>query len=69
MMAKSVGVCAAWAKYGTYHTEKEYSALVRITHWTEEDVERELSLKKQSLNVTPDYVLEDSFGQIIGALI
>ena len=68
VMAKSVGVPVAWAKYGTRHKETDYSALVRVTHWTEDDVEREAQLKKQSAGVVPDIVLEESFTELLDAL-
>lgn len=65
MMAKAVGVDAAWAKYGTRVPASAYSALVRISHWTKADVERELELKERSKGLQPDYVLSDGFEQIL----
>ncbi len=64
MMAKSAGVKAAWAKYGTIVSSSDYSALVRISHWTKEDVAQELALKEQSKSVKPDAILDQSFDQI-----
>ena len=69
MMAKSIGVFAAWAKYGTQNSKHEYSALVRVSHWTKEDVEREARLRKQSASVVPDIVLEHSFSQVLGCFV
>lgn len=65
LMAKSVGVNAIWAKYGTRQTVEDYASLVRITHWTDEDVQREAMLKKQAQEVKPDLILEKSFEQIL----
>jgi phosphoglycolate phosphatase len=65
MMAKMVGVKATWAEYGTHVSTRDYSALVRISHWTKEDVTRELELKEQSKNVQPDCILRHGFEQII----
>ena len=65
MMAKQVGVHAVWAKYGTYSSSEDYSSLVRVTHWTEDDVEREKKLKQMSASIEPDYVLEKSFSEIL----
>ncbi len=69
MMAKDVGVTAAWAKYGTHHSEEEYSALVRVTHWTNEDVMREADLKLRSAGIVPDLILETSFMEVLNYLI
>ncbi len=65
MMAKETGVQAVWAKYGTRISKADYSALVRVTHWTDEDVKREKKLKEVSASVDPDYVLENSFSDIL----
>ncbi|WJY23123.1 HAD family hydrolase [Fontisubflavum oceani] len=65
MMAKNTGVCAAWAKYGTQHSEEDYAALVRVSHWTSEDVEREIKLKEQAAGVAPDIILENSFSEVL----
>ena len=69
MMAKMVGVAAVWAKYGTHHSQEEYAALVRVTHWTDQDVAREIDLKKRAADVEPDVVLDGSFSQILGSII
>jgi phosphoglycolate phosphatase len=68
VMAKTLGVRAAWAKYGTHHDEGAYAALIRISHWTDADVERELELKRKSEGIAPDIVLEKSFSDLIDAL-
>jgi FMN phosphatase YigB (HAD superfamily) len=68
LMAKRAGVTAVWARYGATHSESEYQKLVRITHWTPEDVAREADLKAQAADVTPDYVLESEFSEILNAL-
>ena len=68
VMAKEAGVYAILAEYGTSHSEEEYSRLVRVTHWTENDVARERRLKEKSKNVIPDAVLKNSFNEIVNAL-
>jgi len=68
MMAKAVGVKAAWAKYGTRISKPDYAALVRVTHWSEDDVKREMKLKEASSNVNPDCILEYSFAEILECL-
>jgi len=57
-MAKEAGVKAAWAKYGTNFDKTHWNVLVRITHWTDEDVSREVQLKKHYSNVKPDITCE-----------
>lgn len=64
-MANMAGVFTAWAKYGTEIDRKSYEALVRISHWTKEDVERELDLKEQAKHASPDVTLEYEFKEIL----
>lgn len=65
LMAKTAGVCAIWAKYGALHREEQYRKLVRISHWTDEDIDRERKLKKRARGVRPDHILEKSFAEIL----
>jgi FMN phosphatase YigB (HAD superfamily) len=58
-MAKSAGVTAVWAKYGTVYEQSLWGLLVSITHWTDEDVRRESELKRNFANVKPDFVIEE----------
>lgn len=67
-MAKKVGVFAIWAKYGSAHAPDAYDRLVRVTHWTNHDVHRELRLKKESEGIVPDCILENSFLELLPAL-
>jgi phosphoglycolate phosphatase len=59
-MAQSAGVRSAWARYGTEIDPALWQKLVRITHWTEQDVQSEARLKAESVGTQPDVVL-DSF--------
>lgn len=68
LMAKMAGVTSVWAKYGVISDENMYRKLVRITHWTDEDVQRERELKLISQDITPDFTLENSFDEIIPIL-
>lgn len=65
LMAKNANAFAAWAKYGSEHDKEEFKKLVRISHWTNEDVEREKRLEKRANNIKLDYVLYDSFSEIL----
>ncbi len=57
-MAKRAGVVSAWAKFGTDYDADLWPQLVRVTHWTDEDVSKEKALRQQAQGVEPDFVLE-----------
>ena len=63
-MARSAGIKSIWAKYGTEYDPSLWSILVRVTHWTKEDVSREAELKKRFDKISPDYTI-NMFGQVI----
>jgi phosphoglycolate phosphatase len=62
-MAKEAGVTAIWARYGTKYDPDCWTFLVKITHWTDQDVEREKSLKSKYGKVIPDRTI-DTFAQL-----
>ncbi|MGH1467088.1 MAG: HAD family hydrolase [Cognatishimia sp.] len=64
-MAETAGVFSAWAKYGNNVDTEKYKALVAVSHWTAEDVERESSVKAAATSTVPDLVLENSFAEIL----
>jgi phosphoglycolate phosphatase len=66
-MAKMAGVRSVWARYGTQYDPRLWSFLVRITHWSNEDVAREAELRDSLRDVQPDFVL-DSFVQLLEIL-
>nr|WP_291578161.1 HAD-IA family hydrolase [Bradyrhizobium sp.] len=43
-MAIDCGIEDVWAKYGQAHKRPEYKLLVDVTHWTAEEVAREMTL-------------------------
>lgn len=43
--------------------------LVRVTHWTDADIEREKKLTEHAQTLKPDAVLEKDFGQIVDILL
>jgi len=63
-MANGTGVRSAWARYGTLVDPELWKKLVRITHWTEEDIKNDAQLRMKSANATPDYVL-NQFSDIL----
>ena len=68
LMAREAGVYAIWAKYGANHTTEDYRRLVRITHWTDADVEKETELKARASEAQPDAVLEEGFWEVVEVL-
>lgn len=48
-MAQQCGVWDVLAEYGRHYDPRHYNQLVEITHWTEEDVARELGPKKRKI--------------------
>ena len=42
--------------------------LVRVSHWTPEDVINEQELSERARGITPDVVLEHEFGEIVNIL-
>lgn len=58
-MANAAGILGAWARYGTVHDPELWEKLVRVTHWTSSDVEREETLKQRFGGTKPDIELGD----------
>jgi phosphoglycolate phosphatase len=63
-MAKRAGLHSAWAKFGTIYDKSLWPQLVRVTHWTDADVEREKTLRDEAEGVEPDCVL-DKFSDLL----
>lgn len=63
-MAQTVGVYDVWAKYGEAQYLEEYELLKKVTHWTDEDVEREKRIAEHG-EVTPTITLDRSFAQLL----
>lgn len=68
LMAKRSGVFAIWAAYGAKNDSAMYDALVRVSHWTPEEVTRERLLREEAKNVQPDYIARTSFAEVRVAL-
>jgi phosphoglycolate phosphatase len=60
-MANKAGVKSVWARYGTQYDPACWSYLVKVTHWTDEDVAREKDLKARFVDVKPDYTIDSVF--------
>jgi FMN phosphatase YigB (HAD superfamily) len=57
-MANNAGVSSIWARYGTQYDPACWSYLVKITHWTNADVNREKDLKSRFSDVKPNYTID-----------
>jgi len=68
LMAKRADVFSIWAAYGASHEPEMYRALVRISHWTPEEVAQEKELSEEAKNIRPDYIARDSFAEVLVAL-
>src|SRR3954451_14041774 len=66
MMANDAGVYSIWAKYGTSPHSEAYPLLVRVSHWTEQDVRTERELAEKAKGIRPDYTLHTDFSEIEG---
>jgi len=68
-MAKQAGVTSVFARYGTTHfehREEDYNLLRAVTHWTDDDVERERQVKLEAKQneYSADYTI-DKFADIL----
>ncbi|BAX51824.1 Phosphoglycolate phosphatase [Photobacterium damselae subsp. piscicida] len=67
-MAQQAGVTDVFAKYGTSHfdTNKDgYELLRAVTHWTDEDVERERKIKESYHHIPPSHTVNE-FSELLG---
>jgi phosphoglycolate phosphatase len=67
-MARKSEVYSIWAKYGAILNSDDYERLVRVTHWTTEDVEKERRLKKEAEGIKPNFIADHSFVEILSAI-
>jgi phosphoglycolate phosphatase len=65
LAAIGANVLSIWAKYGAFHDEEAYRKLIRISHWTAEDIARERALTIRAKGVRADYILERNFCEIL----
>ncbi len=62
-MAQQAGVTDVFARYGTAQHREEYELLRRVSHWTDEDIERERRLAEA--HVSPTHVLSRELGELL----
>ena len=63
-MAQSAGVMDVHAKYGEAQTKPEYELLRRVSHWPDEDVQKEQAIVQRP-TIRPTNVCEYGFSQIL----
>ncbi|GGB03544.1 hypothetical protein GCM10011491_34640 [Brucella endophytica] len=63
-MARDAGIFDVYAKYGESQRRPEYDLLRSVSHWTQEDVERERSIMETKLDFTPSATLHECFAEI-----
>jgi phosphoglycolate phosphatase len=63
-MAQHTGTLDVYARYGAAHDRSEYELLRRVSHWREEDIDRERALAEAS-DIAPSYTLENGFAEIL----
>ena len=62
LMAQQASVADVWARYGATPHREGYDLLRSVTYWTDEEVEREKSLKP--IDVNPTYTI-DAFPELL----
>lgn len=65
LMAKRASCFAIWAKYGAHTDQQMYNRLIRISHWTEADIQRERNYAAEAKDVIPDFVCERSISDLL----
>lgn len=64
LMAKQAEVYSIWAAFGAQHDRALYDTLVKISYWTEADIEREKKLSLAAKEVQPDFII-NTFSEIL----
>lgn len=64
-MANQVGIPSALAAYGAVHDSDEYELLRAVSHWTDEDVERERRLLEDAGDISPTVCLAACFAELL----
>lgn len=64
LMAQNANVFDIFAKYGVSQADKRYELLQAVSHWTDDDIERERIIVDSNETITASIVLENSFDEI-----
>ncbi|GAO38598.1 hypothetical protein SCH01S_16_01170 [Sphingomonas changbaiensis NBRC 104936] len=68
VMANDAGLFSVWARYGTAVDPQTYEKLVRISHWTPEEIEQERSYRVRAETARPSAILENGFFELLNVL-
>ena len=68
LMARKAGCFSIWAKYGVHSDPAMYERLVRISHWTDQDIRRERNFAKEASTIMPDFTCEKSIAELLAIL-
>jgi len=63
-MAQDAKIIDVYAKYGVVQHKYEYELLQKVSHWTEEDVQREKSMSSPNRTIVPSHTIA-SFSEIL----
>ncbi len=66
--AIAAGCESAYARYGTRVRPELWERVVRISHWTSADIERHEELSRGTSELSPTFVLRESFAEILDCL-
>lgn len=64
-MAQGAGVVDIHAKYGEVQSKPEYQLLRRVSHWTDDDIEREKQISERRRVVIPTHVCHERFEELL----
>ncbi|MFB9080229.1 HAD family hydrolase [Flavobacterium procerum] len=66
-MANDAKITSVYAKYGSEISNDKYQLLKEVTHWSQEDVNREAEFQQRHFNdeVKADVILEKSFSELL----
>jgi FMN phosphatase YigB (HAD superfamily) len=68
MMARKAGCFAIWAKYGVSNDADMYSKLVKISHWSDDNIIREKRLAHDATTADPDFICQHSIKEVLDVL-
>lgn len=68
LMAKRAGCFAIWAKFGAKRDLELYEKLIRISHWTSDEIAREAQYAQEARAIDPDFVCESSVCELLTIL-
>lgn len=63
-MAKLAGTKSIWARYGSNYSKSHWDVLVKVTHWSEKEVELESKFEVLEQKILPDYTI-NSFSEVL----